>query len=100
MCSMPLRAPQQQGLAPRKLAFLGWEYGGFRGLAGASKTSRRHERPRAVPEVALTLASILVRTKQELVEVSRCVTTFHPVQKVSSFRRLALKEQAGQGVGF
>jgi hypothetical protein len=32
--------------------------------------------------------------------VSRCVTTFQAVQKVSSFRRLALKEQAGQGVGF
>jgi len=69
------------------------------GWAGASKTSWRPE-AMAGAEVALTLASILVRTKQELVEVSRCVTTFHPVQKVSSFRRLALKEQAGQGVGF
>ena len=69
------------------------------GWAGASKTSWRPE-AMAGAEVALTLASILVRTKQELVEVSRCVTTFQAVQKVSSFRRLALKEQAGQGVGF
>jgi hypothetical protein len=28
-----------------------------------------------------------------------CVTTFQAVQKVFSFRRLALQKQAGQGLG-
>jgi hypothetical protein len=67
-------------------------------LAAASKTLARV----TMPGAALTLAPTLIRTKQEreLRYVALCVTTFQAVQKVSSFRRLALKEQAGQGLGF
>jgi hypothetical protein len=72
------------------------------GLARCVKDvkTRRH-RVRRLPEVSLTPAPTLARTKQEReLRLVACVTTFQAVQKVSSFRRLALKEQAGQGVGF
>ena len=58
-----------------------------------------------VPELplgplALTLAPILFRTKQEReLRSVACVVTFQAVQKVSSFRWLALQKQAGQGRG-
>jgi hypothetical protein len=51
-------------------------------------------------EPTLTLGSTLLRTKQEReLRSVACVTTFQAVQKVSSFRRLALQKQAGQGLG-
>jgi hypothetical protein len=53
-----------------------------------------------LPKVSLTLTPTLSRTKQEReLRSVACVMTFQAVQKVSSFRRLALQEQAGPREG-
>jgi hypothetical protein len=58
----------------------------------SSELRRRHP--------TLTPTPILFRTKQEReLRSVACVVTFQAVQKVSSFRRLALQKQAGQGRG-
>src|SRR5680860_358876 len=71
------------------------------GRYGSNRKDRPHPRwEKASLELTLTLAATLSRTKQEReLRSVACVTTFQAAIPVSSFRRLALQKQAGQGRG-
>ncbi len=73
MRSVPLRAPEQQGLAPSKMSLHRRRIWRIRGLAAASKTLARV----TMPGAALTLAPTLIRTKQE--RELRCVALCNDV---------------------